>query len=71
MKSCERDDSQLTIAGPSFYRDVTREMREAGGKALFAAAPELEEIVGPYSARSIAAEIFRAMLKVQKKIAET
>jgi hypothetical protein len=70
----ERDDSRLSIAGQSlsdFYRDLSFEMRKAGGEALFAAAPELEEVVGPFSARCIAAEIFRAMIKAQKRIVGT
>jgi hypothetical protein len=67
----ERDDSIPSLKGPSFYGDTTPEMREAGGKALLAAAPELEGIVGSSSAKCIAAEIFRAMIKMKEEIADT
>jgi hypothetical protein len=67
----ERDDSQSPLPEPSFYRDITYEMRKVGGNALFSAAPDLEEVIGPYYARSIAAQIFSAMLKVQKGIVDT
>lgn len=68
----ERDDPLPPLPEPSFYRGVTFKMRKAGGKALlaaFAATPELEleQVIGPYHARSIAAKIFREMLKVEKE----
>jgi hypothetical protein len=67
----ERGDSHSPLTEPSFYHEVTFEMRKAGGNALFAAAPDLEEVIGPYYARSIAAQIFSAMLKAQKRIVDT
>jgi hypothetical protein len=64
MAGADRDAGS-SLAEPSFYARTTPQMRKAGGEALVRALWEWDYDMSLYSAESVAAEIFAAMMKAR------